>query len=202
MVCLRIRLLDRASVCWIVGRNMDTVDEISKKIIENKTLVQLHPLYILSLLLEERTHRYMAWYSSLKLKTCELESATTMIDPGWAMVLTSDKRAELSNMSTLLQRLHGVGAHLAHMNTMLLFAEKLGTFALETLDEVETLRASSGLPRLKSAPDAGFREKVKFTLSRVDFCQHMTAETRERASSQIPVVSTVSAVYLYSPLNC
>jgi len=113
------------------------------------------------------------------------------MDPGWTKALTADERRELSDTGSLLQRLHGVSAELAHVNTVLVFVAKFGSFALETFQKVEASRELSGHPRVAEADEAEFREAVLFELSRADFCRDRTEEIRERARSQISVVGGV-----------
>jgi hypothetical protein len=189
VLCLRIRLADMASICWIAGQQTETVEAFFRRITDEESERRAHPMHILCLLLEERVQGYMAWHDDLRSRTITLETTTTMVDPSWATQVPPEMARDLQNLTNLLRRLHGVKTLLTHLDYLWSFADDLSSFWFETFAEVESLRVLLGHPKLAKRSEASLKEHMQFIAYRAKVCRSRTAEIIERASTQIPVVS-------------
>lgn len=185
---MKIRLSDRAGLCFLCARESHVVEALRNRCIKQKHLLAIHPLYLLLFILEERTAVYNAWLQKLYIDAFEIEAVTEMAPPTWKSAVMETKKNQLADFDEVLKRLHSVSAELSHSNTVMRFAVKFGHFCLRTIDTVENLCAELDLEALKRQHRSQLNDCVRFVHDRNEFRKDKLDEVLYRLERQINVV--------------
>jgi hypothetical protein len=127
------------------------------------------------------------WLYDAWRKVEELETTTGMLPRGWENHRITEKPNVISD--EFLRLLHEANVELLLAKSVLTFAGQLGTFCLETLNLVESLREGLGLPPLREGDRVMMEDQNKHTQELYQHCSEKFAELLSRNQSQINVVS-------------
>lgn len=185
---MKIRLSDRACVCFLFSRQPHVADALRDRCIEQASLLAIHPLYMLHFILEERTAMYDDWLQGLFDDVYEIEAVTDMVPPSWKKAVQETKRSQLADIDELLKQLHSTNTELSACGTVMKFAVKFGEFVLHAIDAVEDVRAEQGLDILRRHDRSRLTDCVRFVHDRNQFRQDKLDEVLRRLGRQINVV--------------
>ena len=112
-----------------------------------------------------------------------------MTAEGWKLrEISGECRARLQSTKSLLQALHGAHTELSHCETVLRYARRYESVAMQAVDQAEESRARLGAKGLKEGARIELKRRLKFAGSRCEAMGDRVDELKERLRGQINVV--------------
>ncbi|KFA73415.1 hypothetical protein S40288_04207 [Stachybotrys chartarum IBT 40288] len=161
---------------------------------KNAGLLQQHPLYLLSFILEYRFLRWTDRYADLWRTLVEIETATNMTCPPWHLPVVDTERQEYPAKSDqLLSQLHAIRLEFGHDNIVILFAIKFAAFCTKALADVEDGRVLLECEPLSSRDRSAIDQCFAAMQNRCESMKNRLTELGERLNGQINVTFNLIA---------
>lgn len=186
---MRIQLSSRNCFAFISGRYDADIQKIRQSCFSDADLLRIHPLYLLSFIYEHRFQTWSNWYSKLWREVVEIETATNMTRPSWALRQANKERLELlSHQDILLTQQHAIQVQLCHSLTVVAFASRFGSFCPEALEYMEKCRVEIAMQPLSKRDMSDLVARFSWTRQQCDAIADRLSELRNRLTGQISVV--------------
>ncbi|KAH7391568.1 hypothetical protein BKA64DRAFT_677927 [Cadophora sp. MPI-SDFR-AT-0126] len=193
MTCvIRIRLSDRASVCFLSSRTEDLALDLHRKCINDVRMMEIFPGHTLTIILGRLMAQNMVWLRSCWNEVGRVENATGMQPSSWRSH-APDPEMKPGDYERILQALHDVNVNFCLAQTVMTFATQLGAFCSETLEMVASMQKTASLPHLTPGQTAELRQEIEFE---EEICRHSGekfSELRNRVQAQINVTFSLIA---------
>ncbi|GAB1316335.1 hypothetical protein MFIFM68171_06545 [Madurella fahalii] len=165
-----------------------------QRLIDDPSLTQTHPLYLLVLIFQER---YGIWGESFarQWKTVmDVEAATGMTSKEWVTRYVASG-AEQSPRSTrdLLEMVHEAKAELLHLGTVMKYVRRFGDVTVGAVRQFDEARGKLGLPMLKKREREALERRIMQVVSQCEAIDDRLPKLRARLNGQIRVVFALIA---------
>ncbi|KAI9158976.1 hypothetical protein HJFPF1_06981 [Paramyrothecium foliicola] len=182
----RVQFRTRDCFVWLSCCMPQDMDELMSRVMANRALLKIHPLYFLSILFDHRFLRWTDRLAELWQDVSAIETSTDMIHDRWKLMGIDENRAgTLSNVDKLLRSLYTTHTELRYSHVVTASAMRLGQEILKAIAAIESGRRDLGCKPLSKRERNALEERVNTTLVRCDSMDKTMKQMTERLSVQI-----------------